>query len=90
MEKNAKLTPCGHFFHGGCLKKWLYVQDHCPMCSSKVIEDQDDQATTGAAGTTENNEVHEGNNVHEENNVPPPPPPILNNIGEGGIAENQN
>merc|ERR1712018_722012 len=75
MEKNAKVTPCGHFFHGGCLKKWLYVQDHCPMCSSKVIEEVDQ------AGT-------ESNVVHEENNVPPPP--IANNIGEEEIVENQN
>ena len=87
MEKNAKVTPCGHFFHGGCLKKWLYVQDHCPMCSSKVIEEVDQ---AGAAGT-ESNAVHEGNRVHEENNVHvPPPPPIANNIGEVEIVENQN
>ena len=66
MEKNAKVTPCGHFFHGGCLKKWLYVQDHCPMCSSKVIEEVDQ------AGA-ESNVVHEGNRVHEENNVHVPP-----------------
>ena len=23
----------------GCLKKWLFVQDHCPMCSAKIIEE---------------------------------------------------
>jgi len=28
----ARLTPCRHFFHSGCLKKWLYVQQTCPMC----------------------------------------------------------
>ena len=79
MEKNAKLTPCGHIFHGGCLKKWLYVQDHCPMCSSNVIEDQNvDQVGT------------ETNVVHEDNtNMPPPPAPILNNVEEE-IAGNQN
>ena len=36
------MTPCGHYFHGGCLKKWLFVQDHCPMCSSKIIEEPQD------------------------------------------------
>ena len=87
MEKNAKVTPCGHFFHGGCLKKWLYVQDHCPMCSSKVIEEVDQ---AGAGAGTESNGVHEGNRVHEENNVHVPPPPIANNIGEVEIVENQN
>ena len=39
MQTSAKITPCGHYFHGGCLKKWLFVQDHCPMCSSKIIEE---------------------------------------------------
>ena len=39
MQTSAKITPCGHFFHGGCLKKWLFVQDHCPMCSAKIIEE---------------------------------------------------
>ena len=37
-----KVTPCKHFFHAGCLKKWLFVQDLCPMCSSKITE----QSTT--------------------------------------------
>ena len=40
MQTSAKITPCGHYFHGGCLKKWLFVQDHCPMCSAKIIEDE--------------------------------------------------
>ena len=39
MRMSAKVTPCGHYFHGGCLKKWLFVQDHCPMCAAKVIEE---------------------------------------------------
>lgn len=30
--KNAKITRCNHFFHGVCLRKWLYVQDRCPLC----------------------------------------------------------
>ncbi|XP_050435760.1 protein TRC8 homolog [Adelges cooleyi] len=28
----AKITKCHHFFHGVCLRKWLYVQDRCPLC----------------------------------------------------------
>ncbi|XP_053314026.1 RING finger protein 145-like [Spea bombifrons] len=32
----AVITPCHHFFHGDCLRKWLYVQDTCPMCHQKV------------------------------------------------------
>ncbi|XP_069062037.1 RING finger protein 145-like isoform X1 [Pleurodeles waltl] len=32
----AVITICGHFFHAGCLRKWLYVQDTCPMCHQQV------------------------------------------------------
>ena len=46
MQTSAKVTPCGHYFHGGCLKKWLFVQDHCPMCSAKIIEEEPPQATS--------------------------------------------
>ena len=34
------MTPCKHIFHGGCLKKWLFVQDHCPMCAAKISEQE--------------------------------------------------
>ena len=30
--ENAKITFCNHFFHSICLRKWLYVQDRCPLC----------------------------------------------------------
>ncbi|XP_014241771.1 protein TRC8 homolog [Cimex lectularius] len=30
--RTAKITKCKHFFHGVCLRKWLYVQDRCPLC----------------------------------------------------------
>ncbi|XP_072717980.1 RING finger protein 145-like isoform X3 [Ciconia boyciana] len=32
----AVITPCSHFFHAACLRKWLYVQDTCPMCHQQV------------------------------------------------------
>lgn len=30
--QRAKITQCNHYFHGVCLRKWLYVQDRCPLC----------------------------------------------------------
>lgn len=30
--ENAKITNCKHYFHSICLRKWLYVQDRCPLC----------------------------------------------------------
>lgn len=32
----AVITHCGHFFHGGCLRKWFYVQSTCPLCHQPV------------------------------------------------------
>uniref|UniRef100_A0A336M4R1 CSON008907 protein n=1 Tax=Culicoides sonorensis TaxID=179676 RepID=A0A336M4R1_CULSO len=33
----AKVTACKHYFHGVCLRKWLYVQDRCPLCHEIII-----------------------------------------------------
>ncbi|KAK9294605.1 hypothetical protein QLX08_010831 [Tetragonisca angustula] len=30
--QSAKITHCNHYFHSVCLRKWLYVQDSCPLC----------------------------------------------------------
>lgn len=43
---SAVITPCSHFFHAGCLKKWLYVQETCPLCHSQLKS----QAPAGPAG----------------------------------------
>ncbi|XP_075711648.1 RING finger protein 145-like [Rhinoderma darwinii] len=32
----AVFTSCNHFFHADCLRKWLYVQDTCPLCHNPV------------------------------------------------------
>jgi len=34
----AKKTKCGHIFHQNCLKRWLFVQDNCPMCTAPIIQ----------------------------------------------------
>lgn len=28
----ALKTKCGHMFHKKCLRKWIYVQNFCPLC----------------------------------------------------------
>lgn len=56
------ITPCSHFFHAGCLKKWLYVQETCPLCHSQLksqsatpnVSNQDTPAANqGPAGQDE-------------------------------------
>jgi E3 ubiquitin-protein ligase RNF139 len=34
----SRITNCNHIFHFICLRKWLYLQDTCPMCHQKVYE----------------------------------------------------
>jgi len=34
----AKLTRCHHMFHAICLRKWLYMQDNCPMCHERLYK----------------------------------------------------
>jgi len=46
--QSAKITRCNHFFHGVCLRKWLYVQDRCPLCHEilyKVEMEKDDESS---------------------------------------------
>ena len=35
---SARITPCNHLFHMFCLKKWLNVQNKCPMCHATIFE----------------------------------------------------
>eukprot|EP01121_Diplochlamys_sp_Union-15-3_P007218 TRINITY_DN1815_c0_g1_i1.p1 TRINITY_DN1815_c0_g1~~TRINITY_DN1815_c0_g1_i1.p1 ORF type:complete len:220 (+),score=29.09 TRINITY_DN1815_c0_g1_i1:56-715(+) len=28
--------PCNHFFHPECIKKWLLMQDACPLCKKSI------------------------------------------------------
>jgi len=33
----AVLTQCNHYFHKNCLKRWLVVQDNCPLCTKAIV-----------------------------------------------------
>lgn len=47
---SAVITYCGHFFHGNCLRKWLYVQETCPMCHQTVRPTPPAQSQASADG----------------------------------------
>lgn len=40
---SARITPCHHYFHALCLRKWLYIQDTCPMCHQRVYVEEEIQ-----------------------------------------------
>lgn len=78
---SAKITRCRHFFHSVCLRKWLYVQDRCPLCH-EIIMNQDQPgdekgeadpgeraATVLAAINTNNNNNTDHDNPDHGNNV---------------------
>ncbi|KAF3706972.1 E3 ubiquitin-protein ligase RNF139 [Channa argus] len=43
---SARITPCHHYFHALCLRKWLYIQDTCPMCHQRVYIEEDSRDRT--------------------------------------------
>ncbi|CAH2299187.1 RING finger 145-like [Pelobates cultripes] len=50
------ITPCNHFFHGDCLRKWFYVQDTCPMCFQQVKPDVLSSSDRESEADSENGE----------------------------------
>uniref|UniRef100_A0A2M4CZ81 Putative e3 ubiquitin ligase n=1 Tax=Anopheles darlingi TaxID=43151 RepID=A0A2M4CZ81_ANODA len=55
---SAKITRCNHYFHSVCLRKWLYVQDRCPLCH-EIIMNQD-----GSPGEETVPDEHVNENEH--------------------------
>jgi len=39
--ETAKVTLCGHLFHAVCLRKWLYVQNTCPLCHEILYAEEE-------------------------------------------------
>ncbi|XP_053946102.1 protein TRC8 homolog isoform X1 [Anastrepha ludens] len=64
---SAKITRCRHYFHGVCLRKWLYVQDRCPLCHEIMMysdksEENDAQTPADSPAPI----VHQYNNEGDE------------------------
>lgn len=34
--KNCMMTPCKHYFHEYCLKKWFEKKAECPVCRASI------------------------------------------------------
>lgn len=76
--RTARVTRCNHYFHSVCLRKWLYVQDNCPLCHKVLYKSQEN----GAAGQTSENMDAANQNVAEEN--------MANNIHQRDINMRNN
>lgn len=59
---SARITPCNHYFHALCLRKWLYIQDTCPMCHQRVQL----EAAAEAPGEAPRNNNGEGERRDDE------------------------
>lgn len=57
ISGSVRVTRCRHLFHGSCLRKWLYVQEKCPMCSASInliIQAEEAKPTTTATEAPDN------------------------------------
>lgn len=59
---SAKITRCNHYFHGVCLRKWLYVQDRCPLCHD-ILYKIDSDANKDSGSETGNEENSNNQNL---------------------------
>lgn len=72
VEKGAegRELRCGHWFHGGCIEKWVGRKNRCPNCTRVVVgkekggeggrESGDGSCEGGVCGRGEVDEEEEG------------------------------
>ncbi|KAL4710817.1 hypothetical protein ACJJTC_010940 [Scirpophaga incertulas] len=63
---SAKITRCNHFFHGVCLRKWLYVQDRCPLCHEILYQIENDLSKDSSDAGLEENMNNQNHLLEEE------------------------
>jgi len=71
----ARITRCRHLFHGVCLRKWLYMQDSCPLCHKLIYKPSEEDTDNSSQDVPAVNLV-----------APVVNPPVPNHI----IANNNN
>lgn len=63
---SAKITRCNHYFHGVCLRKWLYVQDRCPFCHEIIMNQEPSNNTTPQSNEENENLTENVDALHED------------------------
>lgn len=79
FSSSARITPCHHYFHALCLRKWLYIQDTCPMCHQRVYVEEE---------IRERDTYSNNNGGYAEPQDPPvadPPAPGNNQFGQQAV-----
>ena len=41
-----QINKCKHFFHHGCIEKWLCEHRTCPLCMQSIVDDNAENAST--------------------------------------------
>ncbi|WAR21455.1 TRC8-like protein [Mya arenaria] len=70
--KSARVTCCNHFYHSVCLRKWLYVQDNCPLCHEMLYKPPGEEDSEKPRDTGPNMDDANQNNVPNGRPVPRP------------------
>lgn len=89
----AKVTKCRHFFHSVCLRKWLYIQDTCPLCHAVLYKDLQKSVDNNNEDIVENNrdnsdEEHE-DEILDHDDPPYQAPVIVDAIIEQNSSESE-
>ena len=58
---SAKITKCNHYFHSVCLRKWLYIQDSCPLCHETLYNTEASRGNNANARESERQERNHPN-----------------------------
>lgn len=81
FSSSARITPCHHYFHALCLRKWLYIQDTCPMCHQRVYVEEENRERTAYQSPNNNGGYAE----QQDRAVADPPMPGNNQFGQQAV-----
>lgn len=68
LDNACVVTACHHIFHPPCLRKWLYVQDKCPLCQTSItVPDHSPQQGTSPVeeGNTPSINLQESSSIQD-------------------------